>query len=1358
MPRNTETTRKTKSAQRKTQVQGQTKRQISGRKRRKPVNYEDQNLPQPPSPTPPPPKSLINLLRSNKNVFSYFTSLQKNLEYDVKKWKQRARNAEKQLELLKQQNEDEPIFQNKSNKKQYVQHEKDTRDTFFSNGANDKNDDEFSVASSLSDSVFPSKELTSKKETKIAATKSAITKASLDVKIDANDNGIEKNNTERLIDEFFDDDFQSEEDESEEENISPNEKKSMHELVKEALPCNLSDEDMDLMQKTTSETISQNEHLIDENFTVEEKKEFKMMEEAYGCFEKLGVSLVEVIEIENKSDQQTSSNTYNATKDEVANNKNNTSKENLNIDDAESDEKRRVVRPKSDEVIISELSQSFRALIKMKNPILHNPNNEARDTAICSHVDFELFRGSTHIPCYSSQHKNITSYTKDDINQYFDATKDSMNEESNNGDGVHDNYQRRLEHPVATGRKILLQALSILETLDENMIAIMHKRYQEKVTNQENCNDHLLLGNDNSHEKCIYVGLKNRSKLSSKLINELDEEIRSIWALSDRVSRLNQPSSYLIEKDYVSDGSNDDEDEGSVEDSRRNDESEDAAKLNEILSSKHKIRLASLIERSVFASILSSLYLHVRHDPQALLHLTLEYILSTVPSLGAELYPLLPPILSFAVLESLLCSGYIEDCDDEYSERIKWFDIILMTILSSGDQRTNSKFFLGRSLSLTLHVTFRIWEQRRLDSKNGSIRDMAMVEIAAYYRLKKHFSENSSCWFLDLNKTYTDNDFVPEWGRHLVLEILNHTALGSTEQTIENNFLQSSEILHLDSAISIELLLLILGDNNYVHEVSQMAIKKLGSSHQIRSNDFLLQVVLSTILICTRVHCSIRYYECQTETLITAINANQTLEGERNIKINWLPTNKSQFSFHCLCALKEILSSSQSGKIKNDYTCINLKIASSMVQCASYLADGNFTYQASKYFHSNLDDHIIANSSKQPQKNQLMKSSIANVICIGNFPTLRVINLRRRPDRMRRLVLLAQNEQVLLVRGCIALGQNPFPDTHHEEEDDKNNEDVFNKFIDFNLADTKVAWGSFAYDGIGSNLEFEDRVAHMFGNNYKIMSENFVASRWRPNDLRAFDRYARNDDSLVRASPTERACALSHISCWRGAEQTLIGMSAMDTQSIKASNNSGSSLQMFQISGFASGKALLVENENMAPSPVCIILEDDAVLCDRFSSRLATLLEELPRDFHFCSLGYSRPKTAPMLDYSTNLGIPSCLWYLTGYIVSLAGTEYLRKSLPVVGPVDSWIGLKMCSNWDNKYGFMVGVGIHSKSKKENLSRKELVSIIKFRCFAALVPLCHQSMRGRAAVASAKKSQKSMSWRDRDTDIVFSGNL
>ncbi len=192
-------------------------------------------------------------------------------------------------------------------------------------------------------------------------------------------------------------------------------------------------------------------------------------------------------------------------------------------------------------------------------------------------------------------------------------------------------------------------------------------------------------------------------------------------------------------------------------------------------------------------------------------------------------------------------------------------------------------------------------------------------------------------------------------------------------------------------------------------------------------------------------------------------------------------------------------------------------------------------------------------------------------------------------------------------------------------------------------------------------------------------------------------------------------------------------------------------IRMFKISGFARGPPLLHRNTDMEPVPVCVILEDDAVLGDRFTERLSSLLEELPRDFHFCSLGYSRPKTAPIVDFSSQLGIPSCLWYLTGYVLSLEGARYLIQSLPVTGPVDSWVGMKMCSNWDNVYGHWIGLGKHARATSKLPSKKDLSKIMKFRAFAALIPLCEQKVGKGGGDASVR-----VNWRDRDTDITYSG--
>ena len=130
-----------------------------------------------------------------------------------------------------------------------------------------------------------------------------------------------------------------------------------------------------------------------------------------------------------------------------------------------------------------------------------------------------------------------------------------------------------------------------------------------------------------------------------------------------------------------------------------------------------------------------------------------------------------------------------------------------------------------------------------------------------------------------------------------------------------------------------------------------------------------------------------------------------------------------------------------------------------------------------------------------------------------------------------------------------------------------------------------------------------------------------------------------------------------------------------------------------------------------------------------------------------------------IVPYSSQIGIPTCLWYCTGYILSLLnGAKYLIKSLPVVGPVDSWIGLKMTSNWDNAYGHRIGVGSVTKptiDKKLIPSQKDLCAVMKFRVFASLIPLCSQKLKWSLSSCS-KDQQRGTRWRNRDTDVTYSG--
>ena len=362
---------------------------------------------------------------------------------------------------------------------------------------------------------------------------------------------------------------------------------------------------------------------------------------------------------------------------------------------------------------------------------------------------------------------------------------------------------------------------------------------------------------------------------------------------------------------------------------------------------------------------------------------------------------------------------------------------------------------------------------------------------------------------------------------------------------------------------------------------------------------------------------------------------------------------------------------------------------------------------------------------------------ISTIITLSQYPLVRVINLKCRPDRWKNAVTQAQRHKLFIVLAVSTLAYN-----------------------------NCTYWGSHAFSGLDCNhLEFEQRIQSEIDNAGDSEKEtvDFVSTHWRPRDLQAFDKHARNDDSLVRASVSERACALSHASSWFGVHNSLIEMSdvfsELESKSSLHEMDPKWILQLFRISGFARGPAMLSNNEDMLPSPVCVILEDDALVVDRFNERLESILAELPRDFHYCSIGYSRPRNAPLVPYASQIAIPTCLWYCTGYILSLAGAKHLISSLPIVGPVDSWIGLKMFSNWDNVFGERIGVGVTTKVTLDKDSyvptRKDLGIIMKFRAFAALTPLCSQKLHWSASTESADKNRAK--WRDRDTDVEYSGS-
>jgi GR25 family glycosyltransferase involved in LPS biosynthesis len=679
---------------------------------------------------------------------------------------------------------------------------------------------------------------------------------------------------------------------------------------------------------------------------------------------------------------------------------------------------------------------------------------------------------------------------------------------------------------------------------------------------------------------------------------------------------------------------------------------------------KSQARLSTFAERRLLTQVVSRLW-HNRDDDQEAISLVCKYILSAAPAFGVEEYPRLPPALSLCVLESLLCPDD-EPAASKHSLNISWIQLLQQQITPEADDNPT---LLLRGIALAIHATAQIWKIR-LASPDDRISDISRVEVAAYDRLL----ESQRSWLLDLSDE-PSLDACRDEASLLLQDALKNVGASGEAKTSRAK---------CEFSFAVQVALIVIGDMKTLMETFEKATR---------------HSAWISLACCTA------FKQLQVRKIDTF-----------RLKQGSLVSRMSPSTFF---SIPDQMTSRFDILLQNNGPISDL--VDSILDCCVQLSDAEYLYKLLLWFaNQNIQLSVCKNLCK------IISRHIGAPFLALRSPTVRVINLKRRPDRIRSFMAQAQSEGILVSKAVARL--------------DKGLDPVSERIA--SSSDTEYIWGLHAFDGQGRLVEAESRLSSEIGGELSA----FIESHWRPNDLKAFDKDARNDDSLVRMSPSEEACALSHIASWKGVYHSLATCPPQE-------DLFGTFRLPLTISGYARGKALLHTNEHMAPCPICVILEDDSILVDRFVDRLSLLLEELPRDFHFCSLGYSRPKTAPMAKYSSQLGIPSCIWYLTGYILSLEGAKHLLDSLPVRGPVDSWIGLKMCANWDNVFGQAMGVGLRASGASAELpSRKDLARIIKFRAFAALVPLCSQKVDTRINTTVGR------SWRQRDTDVTYSGNL
>lgn len=199
-----------------------------------------------------------------------------------------------------------------------------------------------------------------------------------------------------------------------------------------------------------------------------------------------------------------------------------------------------------------------------------------------------------------------------------------------------------------------------------------------------------------------------------------------------------------------------------------------------------------------------------------------------------------------------------------------------------------------------------------------------------------------------------------------------------------------------------------------------------------------------------------------------------------------------------------------------------------------------------------------------------------------------------------------------------------------------------------------------------------------------VLTDSVVSTHWDSTLNAQYDGSC-FANTAIPMTPTERACATSHVEAWRQAVAALSGMGDISTYLLRH--------------GFDNQQDYI------------IIFEDDAHICrlkeKSFIERVRQVRHALPNDFDICYLGYAAPKrvVAKPKKIKNLLFKPQYLWQLHGYMLSLQGAEKLLSFLPVNQPVDNFIAQLMCEEKIHAYAVLpreqfVKQEVYSTAKKK----------------------------------------------------------
>jgi hypothetical protein len=473
--------------------------------------------------------------------------------------------------------------------------------------------------------------------------------------------------------------------------------------------------------------------------------------------------------------------------------------------------------------------------------------------------------------------------------------------------------------------------------------------------------------------------------------------------------------------------------------------------------SKNLQRLAALCERCFLARLVTDIYFF-RDDPMEAFHFFWNYLLTTSPTMmmtkneNHQDSTLLPPVQSICVLESILHSTSNFSKDN------------LLSVFSASYPSLSKWTF--RVISLVVNSTAAI-HKARSGSKDDRITDAAHVEINAYNRLITTFGFHVN----QVKSAPLEN--ISKISISIVQELL---AL----KTDDSALLSSLPFL-------LELMLVLAGDIEFVDQIfTNSCSSVLNNAKTMRNSTWESNRCILLACAKARKQLGIRKLDSQRQVVSSPLTL--------------IPGGKTLWDYSA-----GILNLSEHG-LSQDSSVLNL--SSLALSISKELADGESAFQAVKMLLPRLTKDVAHQRSFQ--------KALDLILSVGQIPTVRFINLERRPDRKIAFITQATHQELLVMRGVARLGTS--------KELNGRNEFSFG--------------GRYAFDGQGRPDQVEKRLCQILGCDFEKLS-TLVATHWRPNDLKPFDSEAPDSLNQARISPSEKACALSHIASWSGVVRSL---------------------------------------------------------------------------------------------------------------------------------------------------------------------------------------------------------------------------